>query len=121
MAQQPVNALAEDIYLRIKAEIFDFRLLPGDRFTETELSNRYSVSRTPVRDALYRLKREGYTEVAFRSSWSVSMRWLQLGNRLRSSPNRWVPCNSQYSTTPFHRPPMTPSDDSTAQLVFESS
>lgn len=71
MAQQPANALAEEIYLRIKADIFDFRLLPGDRFTETELSNRYSVSRTPVRDALYRLKREGYTEVAFRSGWSV--------------------------------------------------
>lgn len=71
MAQQTANPLAEQIYARIKDEIFDFRLLPGDRFTETELSLRYKVSRTPIRDALYRLKREGYTEVAFRSGWSV--------------------------------------------------
>jgi DNA-binding GntR family transcriptional regulator len=71
MAQTPTNPLAEQVYLRIKDEIFDFRLLPGDRFTETELSDRYGVSRTPVRDALYRLKREGYIDVAFRSGWSV--------------------------------------------------
>jgi len=29
------------------------------------------VSRTPVRDALYRLRREGYLEVGYRSGWSV--------------------------------------------------
>ena len=71
MAQQPANALAEQVYLRVKDEIFDFQLLPGDRFTETELAARYGVSRTPVRDALYRLKREGYLEVGFRSGWNV--------------------------------------------------
>lgn len=71
MALQPANALAEDIYRRIKNDIFDFHLLPGDRFTETELAARYGVSRTPVRDALYRLKREGYLDVSFRSGWSV--------------------------------------------------
>ena len=59
------------VYNDLKSEIFDFHLLPGDRFTETELANRYNVSRTPIRDALYRLKREGYLDVAFRSGWSV--------------------------------------------------
>jgi len=71
MSERRVNQLAEQVYDSIKAEIFDFRLLPGDRFTETELALRYGVSRTPVRDALYRLKRDGYLEVAFRSGWSV--------------------------------------------------
>jgi DNA-binding GntR family transcriptional regulator len=71
MARERANQLAEQLYLKIKAEIFDFRLLPGDRFTETELAERYLVSRTPVRDALYRLKREGFLEVGFRSGWSV--------------------------------------------------
>ena len=71
MSQQTANALAERVYDRIKADIFDFRLLPGDRFTETEIAERYKVSRTPVRDALYRLKREGYLDVAFRSGWNV--------------------------------------------------
>ena len=72
MAQQPANPLGEQVYLRVKAEIFDFHLLPGDRFTETDLSARLGVSRTPVRDALYRLRREGYLEVGFRSGWSVT-------------------------------------------------
>jgi len=65
------NALAEDVYRRLKPEIFDFYLLPYDRFTETQLADRYQVSRTPVRDALYRLQREGYLDVEFRRGWSV--------------------------------------------------
>jgi DNA-binding GntR family transcriptional regulator len=71
MAQQAANQLAEQVYLQVKSEIWDFHLLPGDRFTETEIAERYGVSRTPVRDALYRLKREGYLEVGFRSGWNV--------------------------------------------------
>lgn len=65
------NQAAEELYREIKNEIFDFRFLPGDRFTETELATRYGVSRTPVRAALYRLKHEGYFEVQFRSGWRV--------------------------------------------------
>lgn len=70
-APHTANALAEDVYRRLKQEIFDFYLLPSDRFTETQLADRYQVSRTPVRDALYRLQREGYLEVEFRRGWSV--------------------------------------------------
>ena len=64
-------SLAASVYLGIKQEIFDFRLLPGDRFTESEIAQRLNVSRTPVREALYRLEREGYLQVQFRSGWSV--------------------------------------------------
>ncbi|MCH9827241.1 MAG: GntR family transcriptional regulator [Gammaproteobacteria bacterium] len=66
------NPLAEQVYTKVKQAIFDFELLPGDRFTENELAEQHGVSRTPVRDALYRLQREGYLEVGFRSGWSVS-------------------------------------------------
>jgi DNA-binding GntR family transcriptional regulator len=71
MARSPANPLAEQVYARLKDDIFDFRLLPGDRFTETEMAGRYEVSRTPLRDALYRLQREGYLEVEFRRGWQV--------------------------------------------------
>jgi DNA-binding GntR family transcriptional regulator len=64
-------SLADSVYLGIKQNIFDFRLLPGDRFTENEIAARLHVSRTPVREALYRLEREGYLQVQFRSGWSV--------------------------------------------------
>jgi DNA-binding GntR family transcriptional regulator len=63
--------LAQTVYRQIKGDIFEFRLLPGDRFTEGQLAERLSVSRTPVREALQRLEKEGYLEVHFRSGWSV--------------------------------------------------
>ena len=67
----PVKSLAAGVYERIKAEIFDFCLLPGDRFTETEVAARLGVSRTPVREAFYRLEKEGYIDVSTRNGWSV--------------------------------------------------
>jgi DNA-binding GntR family transcriptional regulator len=71
-ADRPVAVnLATLVYERVKQDIFDFRLLPGDRFTETEVSERTQASRTPVREALYRLERDGYVEVMFRSGWRV--------------------------------------------------
>jgi DNA-binding GntR family transcriptional regulator len=65
------SSLADSVYLGIKQNIFDFRLLPGDRFTENEIATRLHVSRTPVREALYRLEREGFLQVQFRSGWNV--------------------------------------------------
>ena len=51
-------SLAERIYARLKDDIFEFRLMPGDRFSEGEVAERMSASRTPVRQALHRLQRE---------------------------------------------------------------
>lgn len=67
----PERSLAEIAYGRIKARIFDFELLPGDRFTETEMAEALSMSRTPAREALYRLEREGFLQVNLRVGWSV--------------------------------------------------
>ncbi|MDY4384818.1 GntR family transcriptional regulator [Pectobacterium brasiliense] len=65
------EALAERVYQTLKNDIFDFHLMPGDRFSENEIAERMSVSRTPVRQALFWLEREGYVEVYFRSGWQV--------------------------------------------------
>jgi DNA-binding GntR family transcriptional regulator len=63
--------LSGPVYERIKADIFEFRLLPGTRFSENEVARRARVSRTPVREALFRLEREGYLEVHAKSGWRV--------------------------------------------------
>ncbi|MBL8381165.1 MAG: GntR family transcriptional regulator [Burkholderiales bacterium] len=63
--------LAVRVYTELKREIADFKLMPGDRFTEGEVADRMQVSRTPVREALYRLESEGVLEVMFRSGWRV--------------------------------------------------
>ncbi|WP_195812405.1 GntR family transcriptional regulator [Xylophilus rhododendri] len=62
---------ADDTYALLKRDIAEFRLLPGDRFTEGEVSERLGVSRTPVRQALFRLQQEGFVEVLFRAGWRV--------------------------------------------------
>ncbi|HEY1458729.1 MAG TPA: GntR family transcriptional regulator [Casimicrobiaceae bacterium] len=65
------RSLADTAYERLKEFIFDFELLPGDRFSETGMAQRLAMSRTPVREALYRLEREGYLQVHLRVGWSV--------------------------------------------------
>ena len=64
-------SLADVVYDRVKDDIAEFRLVPGDRFTESEVALRLGVSRTPVRQALFRLQREGFVQVHFRSGWQV--------------------------------------------------
>jgi DNA-binding GntR family transcriptional regulator len=64
--------LAEQAYAQVKALIFDFTLMPGDRFSETELAERVRVSRTPLRQALQRLEREGFLQVFPKLGWQVS-------------------------------------------------
>ena len=71
MTTAPRHNLADTVYTRLRDDLFEFRLLPGDRFTETEVAQRLGVSRTPVRQALFRLEREGHVEVASRNGWRV--------------------------------------------------
>ena len=63
--------LAHTVYEQLRSELFDFRLLPGDRFSEIEVAERTGASRTPVRQALYRLHSEGFLEVRL---------WQRLGS-----------------------------------------
>ena len=46
---------AEEVYEALKRDIADFKLVPGDRFTENSVTEQLKVSRTPVRQALTRL------------------------------------------------------------------
>ncbi|HZF81211.1 MAG TPA: GntR family transcriptional regulator [Rubrivivax sp.] len=63
--------LAEQVYAELKTRMHDFRLVPGDRFSEAEIGARLGVSRTPVREALFRLRNEGLLDVESKSGWFV--------------------------------------------------
>ncbi|MBA4326895.1 MAG: GntR family transcriptional regulator [Polaromonas sp.] len=67
----PHRSRADEVYEELKRNVSEFKLVPGDRFTETEISERLGVSRTPVRQALFKLQQEGFVEVLFRSGWRV--------------------------------------------------
>jgi DNA-binding GntR family transcriptional regulator len=70
--EAPARAnLAEQVYDALKSQMHDFKLVPGDRFSEAELGARLGVSRTPVREALFRLRNEGLLDVESKSGWFV--------------------------------------------------
>jgi len=55
---QPTR-LRDQVYDVIREEIKAGDLKPGERLLEAELAAKYKVSRTPVREALFQLSREG--------------------------------------------------------------
>jgi len=67
----PRGNLAEQVYAQLKADIQDFRLVAGDRFSEVEVGTRLGVSRTPVREALFKLRNEGFLDVESKTGWFV--------------------------------------------------
>jgi DNA-binding GntR family transcriptional regulator len=65
------SSLAEQAYAALKDELHTFRLVPGDRLSEAELGARLGVSRTPVREALFRLRNEGFIDLESKAGWFV--------------------------------------------------
>ena len=51
------------VYKSLKNDILHLKLTPGSAVSEIETSNKYKVSRTPVRDAFKALASEGLLEV----------------------------------------------------------
>ncbi|WP_242890985.1 GntR family transcriptional regulator [Actinomadura litoris] len=64
-------------YRAIRRQIIDLTLPPGSSFTETSLAQRWQVSKTPVREALARLRRDGLVEALPRAGYVVSPVTLQ--------------------------------------------
>ncbi|HLW90638.1 MAG TPA: GntR family transcriptional regulator [Roseiarcus sp.] len=50
---------ATSVYEALKRDILDMAIAPGDPLDEATLSRRFSLSRTPIREALVRLVAEG--------------------------------------------------------------
>ena len=55
----------------IKRAILDFRPMPADRFTESEVASHLQVSRPPLCEALTRRTRKAVSQVMFRGGWRV--------------------------------------------------
>ena len=65
------QGLADQVYKTLREYLGSHVIRPGQPLQEATLSLRLGVSRTPVRQALFRLQQEGYVEVLFRSGWRV--------------------------------------------------
>lgn len=66
--------IADNLASMLEQEIVFLKLRPGARLTEEEIAETYGVSRSPVRDALRTLEREGLvTRAARKGIWVTSM------------------------------------------------
>jgi DNA-binding transcriptional regulator YhcF (GntR family) len=65
-------SLADSAYLRLREEIIGVELAPGTLLREEELTRRLGVGRTPVREAVQRLHRDGFVTVIPRRGTLVS-------------------------------------------------
>lgn len=57
------KSLEENVFITLEEEILSCKLKRGDVLTETALSTRLGVSRTPLRGALHRLYEEGLIDI----------------------------------------------------------
>jgi GntR family transcriptional regulator, rspAB operon transcriptional repressor len=55
----PTESTKPDVYTELLAQVTTWRLRPGALLSEADLAQQMSVSRTPIREALARLRREG--------------------------------------------------------------
>ncbi len=62
-APRPRAYLAETVYEALRRAILDREFDPGEPLTEQDLSHRFGVSRTPVREALAKLERDRLVRV----------------------------------------------------------
>ena len=62
---KPVRSMtvSEQVYNKIKSAILNGELTPGERIVQEDLTEQLRVSRTPVREALQRLKSEGLVTI----------------------------------------------------------
>ena len=52
--------LKQQIQVRLKQAILDGSLSPGEQLVEGEIASQFGVSRSPVREAIQDLERQGY-------------------------------------------------------------
>ena len=72
-APEPANRLLrEQIYEQLRADILNCQIAPGAEIREGELALRFGVSKSPVRDALMHLQREGLVITLPRQGYRVS-------------------------------------------------
>lgn len=69
--KQRRSTLADTAYSRISEVLLSGSVTPGSRLVMDELAAQLDISRTPVRDALLRLEREGLIETANRRGYVV--------------------------------------------------
>ena len=71
VAEKPAG-LTDWAYQRIKADILSLRLAPGEQLNIEQLAEELAISRTPVREAILKLERDGLVHSVSRVGFFVA-------------------------------------------------
>lgn len=63
LSRETGTSLVDEVIIKVGADIIEGRLKPGDDLNSVELARTFGSSRTPVREALLTLQREGFVEI----------------------------------------------------------
>lgn len=83
ITQSSIRSARDQVYYWLKEDIMKFRLIPGTHISEKEISGKYEVSRTPVREAFLQLAKEGLLEIYPQKGTRVSLIDLDLVEEAR--------------------------------------
>jgi DNA-binding GntR family transcriptional regulator len=60
----PAGSIVDEVIVAVGTDIIEGRLLPGADLNSVDLARTFGSSRTPVREALLTLQREGFVEIS---------------------------------------------------------
>jgi DNA-binding GntR family transcriptional regulator len=71
-AKEQLSPIRDKVYGYIKNMILTGELVAGERIVERELADKLNISRTPIREALFRLESQGFVKTLPRKGVVVS-------------------------------------------------
>ena len=63
MEKERNNSLPQDLFNKLRDDILQNKIKPGEKLTEQRICQEYRVSRTPVREAFQKLELDGLIEI----------------------------------------------------------
>ena len=69
---KPTKTIRQKVYEHLRETILNGEIKPGERVVESDIASRIGASRTPVREALHTLEREGLLESIPRIGYTVT-------------------------------------------------
>lgn len=72
MSVQATGPTVEDLYVALREEILGGRLAEGEPLSQVKLAEQWGVNRTPLREALRMLQREGLIDAQYNRRARVS-------------------------------------------------
>lgn len=70
--KEQFEVLSDAIYHHLKEDIVTCILKPGTSITEGQITKKYNVSRTPVREACFKLEKDGLLQIISNKGYIVS-------------------------------------------------